>query len=167
MKVYTKTGDKGQTSLVGGKRVLKSDRRIEAYGTIDELNSFLGLLRSKLEDEEYKEFIYAIQKSLFTVGAILATPADYDGKPIVFEQETIANMEQQIDRIGASLPPLREFIVYGSNEVSSIAHVCRAIARRAERQMVELNQVEAVDNNLMVYINRLSDYLFTLGMKLS
>ena len=130
MKVYTKTGDKGQTSLLGGKRVSKADKRLEAYGTIDELNSFLGLLRSKLHNTEDENFIFAIQKNLFTVGAILATPTDYKGKKIEFDPTQIEIVEKKIDQIGATLPPFKEFIVYGDNEVSSVAHICRAVARR-------------------------------------
>ena len=152
MKVYTKTGDKGQTSLLGGKRVSKADKRLEAYGTIDELNSFLGLLRSKLHNTEDENFIFAIQKNLFTVGAILATPTDYKGK--------------KIDQIGATLPPFKEFIVYGDNEVSSVAHICRAVARRAERRIVELSDSEPIDESINIYVNRLSDYLYMLGLRL-
>ena len=125
MKVYTRTGDKGQTSLLGGKRVSKADKRLEAYGTIDELNSFLGLLRSKLHNTEDENFIFAIQKNLFTVGAILATPTDYKGKKIEFDPTQIETVEKKIDQIGATLPPFKEFIVYGDNEVSSVAHICR------------------------------------------
>ena len=159
MKVYTKTGDKGQTSLLGGKRVSKADKRLEAYGTIDELNSFLGLLRSKLHNTEDENFIFAIQKNLFTVGAILATPTDYKGKKIEFDPT-------QIDQIGATLPPFKEFIVYGDNEVSSVAHICRAVARRAERRIVELSDSEPIDESINIYVNRLSDYLYMLGLRL-
>lgn len=166
MKVYTKTGDKGQTSLLGGKRVSKADKRLEAYGTIDELNSFLGLLRSRLLNEGEKTFIYDIQKSLFTVGAILATPDDYKGKSIVFDISLITKVETRIDEISGSLPPFKEFIVYGTNEISSISHICRAVARRAERRIIDLNSEHAVDENLIKYVNRLSDYLFMLGLSL-
>lgn len=166
MKVYTKTGDKGQTSLLGGKRVSKADKRLEAYGTIDELNSFLGLLRSRLLGEDEKTFVYEIQKSLFIVGAILATPDDYKGKPILFDNTLTAKIENRIDEIGNSLPPFKEFIVYGTNEISSISHICRAVARRAERRIIDLNGEHSVDENLIKYINRLSDYLFMLGLSL-
>ncbi len=167
MKVYTKTGDKGQTSLLGGKRVSKADKRLEAYGTIDELNSFMGLFRSKLTDNEHKEFIYQIQKTLFTVGAILATPKDYKGKKIELDNSLIEQLENKIDEISATLPPFKEFIVYGENEISSISHICRAIARRAERHIIDLNNDEVIDNNVMVYVNRLSDLLYMFGLKLA
>ena len=167
MKIYTKTGDKGQTSLVGGSRVSKSSKRVNAYGTIDELNSFMGLLRCKLTDESTKEFIHILQKSMFSVGGILATPTDYKGKPIDFDVTLIEQLEQRIDEIGKDLPPFRCFLAYGENEISSIAHICRAVARRAERCMVELAEEEPVDENLMRYINRLSDYLYMLGLHLA
>ena len=165
MKIYTKTGDKGQTSLLGGKRVSKADKRLEAYGTIDELNSFMGLLRSKIDDETTKTFLHEIQKSLFSVGAILATPPDYKGKPIEFDTNLIGKLENKIDEISNSIPPFTEFIVYGENEISSIAHICRAIARRAERRIIDLNNEQEVNNNIIMYVNRLSDYLYSLGLE--
>ncbi len=167
MKIYTKGGDRGETSLLGGKRVSKSSVRLSAYGTIDELHSFMGLLRSKLDDKETKQFIYKISQSMISVGGILATPPDYQGKQVEFDTSLIGELETRIDEIGSKLPPFKSFIVYGDNEVSSIAHICRSVARRAERVIVEMAEEEPVREDIIIYINRLSDYFFMLALKLS
>lgn len=167
MKIYTKSGDRGETSLLGGKRVSKSSVKLSAYGTIDELHSFMGLLRAKLDDEETKQFIYKVSQSMISVGGILATPPDYQGKQVEFDASLIGELEARIDEIGSTLPPFRSFIVYGDNEVSALAHVCRSVARRAEREMVALAEEEPVREDIMIYINRLSDYFFMLALKLS
>ncbi|MCQ2329739.1 MAG: cob(I)yrinic acid a,c-diamide adenosyltransferase [Paludibacteraceae bacterium] len=165
MKIYTKTGDNGTTSLIGGQRVSKDDVRLEAYGTIDELNSFLGLLRSKTKNEHIKSMIFDIQNTLFAVGAHLATDKKSTaiGKYAMIEDEKIAFLEAKIDEFQNCLPKLTNFIIYGEDEISAICHCCRAIARRAERYIIAVNQVDKVDDNVMRYINRLSDFLFVLA----
>ncbi|MDR3327605.1 MAG: cob(I)yrinic acid a,c-diamide adenosyltransferase [Prevotellaceae bacterium] len=168
MSIYTKTGDMGETSLIGGVRVSKADLRLNAYGSIDEFNSFLGLLRSKLKDADEKQFIEKIQKSLFTIGAILATPSNAkQPNNIEFDDSLIDLTEKQIDRLQKKIPPISEFIVYGYNEISSVCHICRAVLRRAEREIVALNQKEQVNKNILIYINRLSDFLFTFARHLA
>lgn len=165
MKIYTKTGDRGMTSLVGGKRTLKSDARLNAYGTVDELNSFLGLLRAKSADEDKKALILEIQNTLFTVGASLATDESDEKSQFSFkiEDEKVEKMEKIIDDLQETLPKLTNFIVYGDDELSAICHVCRAVARRAEREIIAVNQEYTVDKNLIAYMNRLSDLLFVLA----
>lgn len=165
MKIYTKTGDDGTTSLVGGKRVLKNNVRLDAYGTVDELNSFLGLLRAKTTDFGKKEIILDIQNTLFVVGANLATDNYTTNLPFSAEidSEKIDFLEKNIDEIEKNLPKLQNFVVYGSDELSAICHVCRAVARRAEREIIAVNQEYKVDDNLLVYVNRLSDFLFVLA----
>ncbi len=175
MKIYTKTGDKGTTALIGGTRVPKHDLRIEAYGTVDELNSFLGLLRDKAEDEEIQKFILRIQNDLFNLGAFLAL--DPEKKTMANRQkrlnlpsvneENIQVLEQEIDRMNDELPPMTHFILPGGNETVSTCHICRSIARRAERRTTALSEISEVDPLLIKYLNRLSDYLFVLARKLS
>jgi cob(I)alamin adenosyltransferase len=167
MKIYTKTGDKGSTSLVGGKRVKKNDLRLQAYGTVDELNSFLGLLRAKSQDDEDKRLILDVQNLLFSIGAHLATDKDMseESKCPKIEESDIQNIEKTIDFISNSLPKLNNFIVYGEDELSAICHVCRAIARRAERDIISVCQEYTVDDNVMVFMNRLSDLLFVLARR--
>jgi len=168
MKIYTKTGDKGYTSLLSGTRVPKNHKRIEAYGTIDELNSFLGLFNSKIEDETIKDFILSIQKQLFTIGAILATdknPEEFHLKPITDSE--IERFEQEIDKMTSELEPLRNFILPGGTETISLCHVCRTICRRAERSTFAIDDSQQVDNKIIIYINRLSDYLFVLARYLT
>lgn len=165
MKIYTKTGDHGSTSLIGGTRVAKNNIRINAYGTIDELNSFLGLLRAKTENDDIKEVIFDIQNTLFAVGANLATDTDKTelGNYAKIDGAKTEKLEQYIDKIQQNLPPLTDFIIYGEDEMSAICHCCRAIARRAEREIITLNQEVTIDKELLVYINRLSDFLFVLA----
>lgn len=165
MKIYTKTGDRGTTSLVGGSRVSKNDVRLNAYGTIDELNSFLGLLRAKTRDEKICSVLLNIQNTLFVVGANLAsvkTNAETE-KYIRLDEEKVVELENLIDEIQQLLPPLTNFIIYGEDEMSGICHCCRAIARRAEREIITVNQEVGADDTVMRYVNRLSDFLFVLA----
>ena len=175
MKIYTKTGDKGNTSLYGGTRVPKYNNRIEAYGTIDELNSFLGLLRDQGISVTDKNFIIKIQTDLFTVGAILATPPEKEtlkngNKRLNITRiniEDIESLEAEIDLIDAQLEPMTHFVLPGGHTVVSYCHVCRSICRRAERLTNLLNSEIEVDSNVLKYLNRLSDYLFVLARKLT
>ena len=165
MKIYTKTGDKGTTSLIGGKRVLKNSDKLNAYGTIDELNSFLGLLRAKTNDENIKAEILDIQNTLFNVGAHLALDENVEKIPefAQINDDKIKKIEDLIDFFQKNLPKITNFIIYGENELSAICHVCRAICRRAEREIITVNQQYNIDNNIVTYVNRLSDFLFVLA----
>jgi len=168
-KIYTKTGDKGTTGLYGGARIPKYHIRIESYGTVDELNSHLGLLRDQLEDLEDQKMIEIIQNRLFTIGSNLASdPSKKMTTPDLTEAD-IALLENGIDNIDAIVPPLKNFILPGGHVTVSQTHVCRCVCRRAERLVVALseNEPETVPPILVVYLNRLSDYLFMLGRKLS
>ena len=139
-KIYTKTGDNGQTSLVGGQRVEKTHPRLEAYGTVDELTSHLGLLRSMISEEQYKNYILSIQKALFSLSAQLATPPESKYQPEPFAARQVEALEAEIDRLQAELPPFRCFIIPGEGQASSQAHVCRTVCRRAERCILALTQ---------------------------
>lgn len=165
MKIYTKTGDKGTTSLIGGKRVLKNSDKLNAYGSIDELNSFLGLLRAKTTDENIKNEILDIQNTLFNVGAHLALDENVEKIPefAQINDEKIKKIEDLIDFFQENLPKITNFIIYGENELSAICHVCRAICRRAEREIITVNQQYNIDSNVITYVNRLSDFLFVLA----
>ena len=162
-KIYTKTGDNGQTSLVGGQRVEKTHPRLEAYGTVDELTSHLGLLRSMISEEQYKNYILSIQKALFSLSAQLATPPESKYQPEPFAARQVEALEAEIDRLQAELPPFRCFISPGEGQASSQAHVCRTVCRRAERCILALTQECEVSSEILQYINRLSDYLFVLS----
>jgi cob(I)alamin adenosyltransferase len=170
MKIYTKTGDAGQTSLVGGQRVKKCCQRLEAYGTIDELNSHIGLLITYCNDEADKGFLLNVQRTLFVVGGYLATDnAQREVRPgnIVSEQ-MVAEVESEIDRIQQTLPALRLFILPGGSRAAAVAHVCRTVCRRGEREILRLVDTGAeVDTPVLAYVNRLSDYLFVLSRKLN
>jgi len=174
MKVYTKTGDKGSTLLIGGTRVPKHHIKIEAYGTVDELNSFIGLLRDKL-DVKYKEELVEIQNRLFTLGSFLALDTDKktlpNGKPRLdikpIGDPDIQFLEKKIDKMDQILPPMTHFVLPGGHEQVSICHICRTICRRAERKVTYLNETETIPAELIKYLNRLSDYLFVLARKLS
>lgn len=175
MKIYTKTGDKGTTSLFGGTRVPKHHIRIESYGTVDELNSYLGLLRDQELDRESEEMILKIQERLFTAGSMLATEPQKaflkSGKERLdinkISEEDIQILEQEIDRMNEDLPPLSHFILPGGHQTVSLCHVARGVCRRAERLATALYDNEPFDPNVLVYLNRLSDYLFVLARKLS
>ncbi|CAM3961223.1 cob(I)yrinic acid a,c-diamide adenosyltransferase [Flavobacterium antarcticum] len=175
MKVYTKTGDKGTTALFGGTRVPKNHIRIESYGTVDELNSHIGLIRDQDINGIYKNTLAEIQNKLFTVGAILATPPEKEtlknGKdrlniPKITEAE-IEFMENAIDSMEASLPQMTHFVLPGGHPTVSYCHIARCVCRRAERIAVHLNEIESIDFFVLKYLNRLSDYLFVLARKLS
>ncbi len=166
-KLYTKGGDKGKTSLVGGKRVAKHCTRIESYGSIDELNSFIGVLLSHdLLDEDVKTLEW-IQQKLFSVGSYLAT----DPQQTEFRMESriteqaLARIEGEIDRLNDAVPPLNAFILPSGGPTSAAAHVCRSVCRRAERAIYRLHEEEPVGAEVLCYINRLSDYFFALARK--
>ncbi|RZJ36186.1 MAG: cob(I)yrinic acid a,c-diamide adenosyltransferase [Flavobacterium sp.] len=175
MKVYTKTGDKGTTALFGGTRVPKDHIRIESYGTVDELNSYIGLVRDQEVDQHYKDFLAAIQNKLFTLGAILATPPEKEQLKNGEQRLNIARiseadvevLEREIDSMDKSLPPMTHFVLPGGHPTVSHCHICRCICRRAERLAVHLDHIEPVDPYAIKYLNRLSDYLFVLARKLS
>jgi len=175
MKIYTKTGDKGNTSLYGGQRVPKDHIRIEAYGTVDELNANIGLVRDQQIDNETSDNLLKIQNDLFTLGAMLATPKEKEvlksGKerldiPKITEQ-SISYLEDQIDKMNLSLPDMKHFILPGGHTTVSYCHISRCICRRAERICVTLNDLEEIDTHIIMYLNRLSDYLFVLARKLT
>jgi cob(I)alamin adenosyltransferase len=165
-RVYTKTGDKGSTGLIGGTRVPKDHIRIEAYGTVDELNSFLGLVTDQLGDTEINDWILEIQDRLFTIGSSLATDPDKAPKmklPDLTEHD-ITWLEQKIDQMDDTLPQMKSFILPGGNVAASTAHVARCVCRRAERLCVHMqNNEEFVAEDVLKYLNRLSDFLFVLA----
>lgn len=166
MKIYTKTGDKGFTSLIGGTRVPKYHIRIESYGTIDELNSYIGLIRDQDIDAADKTLLKEIQDRLFTIGASLA--ADPDKSKMVIPDlhtEDVELLEEEMDRINEKIPPLKHFILPGGSNAISFCHIARCVCRRAERLVVQLNDESPVDEKVIIYLNRLSDYLFTLARK--
>lgn len=163
MKIYTKTGDSGTTSLFGGKRVLKSELRIDTYGTVDELNAHIGLLRDQEVNHKRKDVLVEIQDRLFTLGSILATePGNTNMKVPPLHEADIEFLEKQIDRMTEALPPMRFFVLPGGHPSVSFGHVARTVCRRAERLVIALDQLEKVQPLAIIYLNRLSDYLFTL-----
>ncbi len=162
-KIYTKTGDKGQTSLFGGKRLPKHHIRIEAYGTVDELNSYIGLVRDCTEDGQLRDVLKTVQDRLFTIGSNLASDPDKDMTTPDIQQSDIELLEQEIDRMEADLPPLKNFILPGGHPTVSYCHVARCVCRRAERIMVQLSETSPMEAILLQYMNRLSDHLFVLG----
>lgn len=168
MKIYTKTGDKGSTSLFGGKRVSKDDIRVEAYGTADELNAAIGLLIAELEHKDIRQFLGKIQNELFVVGSHLASdPSKKNDHIPELKEEIIRDLEMAIDQMDTELTPLKYFVLPGGSVSIATAHICRTICRRAERRIVSLTHHEQVDLNIVVYFNRLSDYLFTLSRYLA
>ncbi|MEJ8802940.1 cob(I)yrinic acid a,c-diamide adenosyltransferase [Pontibacter sp. H249] len=168
MKIYTKTGDKGTTALIGGTRVSKADLRIESYGTIDELNSYIGLVRDQDVNKNRLDILKEIQDRLFTIGALLATdPEKSRMKTPDLHEEDITLLEQEIDKYTAEVPPLRAFVLPGGHQSVSFCHVARCVCRRAERLAISLQQVAEVDNLIIKYLNRLSDYLFALCRKMT
>lgn len=164
MKIYTKTGDKGQSSLYGGKRVDKDSVRLEAYGTIDELNSVLGLVLSYTDKPDLINNLRSIQSDLFKLGSELATP---EGQTIagfnLLEGNRIEWLEQEMDKMSEQLPPLKSFILPSGNFLSSHLHLARTICRRAERRVVTLSKQENTRPETIIYLNRLADYLFILA----
>lgn len=175
MKIYTKTGDKGTTALFGGTRVPKHHIRIDSYGTVDELNSHLGLIRDQDINPHYKSIIIDIQDRLFTVGAILATDPEKallkNGKERLnipkISEEDITKLEQEMDTMNESLPEMTHFVLPGGHQTVSFCHIARCVCRRAERLASALNDLEPFQPESLTYLNRLSDYLFVLARKLS
>lgn len=168
MKIYTKTGDKGLTSLIGGTRVAKHHIRIESYGTVDELNSYIGLIGCQEIDPHHQTILKEIQDRLFTVGASLAADPEKSKMKIPdLLDEDIALLETEIDQMNEVLPELKHFILPGGNTTVSYCHIARCVCRRAERLTVALSESSFVDSKVTVYLNRLSDYLFILGRKLA
>lgn len=175
MKVYTKTGDKGTTALFGGTRVPKDHIRIESYGTVDELNSHIGLVRDQNIAESHRQILERIQDRLFTVGAILATPpekeilknGEHRLKISKISDADLELLENQIDLMEGSLAPMTNFVLPGGHTTVSYCHIARCVCRRAERLAVHLDHNDPVDPYVIMYLNRLSDYLFTLARMLS
>ena len=171
MKVYTKTGDKGTTSLIGGERVAKCDCRVEAYGTVDELTAFTALLADKLQsDEAYTAevaFLRRIESQLMTVAALLAVGEGGEDKVGKLQSATIEEMEQAIDSMQEALPQITKFTIPGGDERLSLAHVCRTICRRAERQALRAAENCNIEEQVIVYLNRLSDYFYLLGRSIT
>lgn len=163
-KIYTKTGDAGETSLIGGVRVPKSHIRIESYGTVDELNSYLGLIKDQIKNSSIEALIYEIQDRLFTIGSVLASdPEKSKMKVPDLHEEDLLVLEKAIDQMNEELPELKSFVLPGGNLVASHCHVARCICRRAERMVVLLSQNAPVPSLIISYLNRLSDYLFVLA----
>ena len=175
MKIYTKTGDKGTTALFGGTRVSKDHIRIDSYGTVDELNSYIGLIRDQEMDAHYKSILIEIQDRLFTVGAILATPPEKEtlknGQPrlknLGIIEADLLLLENEIDSMELALPPMTHFVLPGGHTTVSYCHIARCVCRRAERLAVHLNHDEPIEELTIQYLNRLSDYLFVLARKLT
>lgn len=170
MKIYTKTGDKGTTSLVGGSRVPKNHVRLEAYGTLDELNAHLGVLLTYITEDSDKKDVVWVQGMLLVIGALLATEAD---SPLIssltkMKQEDVTRLERAIDIIQAELPRLKSFILPNGSRGGAVCHVCRTVCRRAERRVLDMvsNKIH-VDELAISFLNRLSDYLFVLSRKMN
>lgn len=175
MKIYTKTGDNGTTALFGGTRVPKHHIRIDSYGTIDELNSYIGLIRDQDIAPEHVKTLLDIQDKLFIIGAVLATDPEKEvlknGKKrlniLTISEQNIGVLEQEIDRMNAELPDMTHFILPGGHQIVSFCHIARSICRRAERVATALHEISPYDTLILHYINRLSDYLFVLARKLT
>ena len=161
-RIYTRTGDNGTTSLAGGMRVAKNCQRVEAYGTLDELNAHLGMLAVAIEDEHTAGIIEKIESQIMSIGSILAT----DNSNTAIDKKHICMLEKEIDTLEATLPPLNSFIMPGGNEAAARTNLCRTVCRRAEREIVTLGEETHIDSNIIAYINRLSDYLFLLQRQL-
>ncbi len=166
MKIYTKGGDKGETGLFGGERVSKNSARIEAYGTIDELNSFIGHAITEAKSSDVKDLLSTIQNQLFTVGSDLATPRSeknekYDIPRV--PKEFFENVEKQIDKYEAELEPLKNFILPGGSRAAALLNICRTVCRRAERRVAALKSSEDIGENILIFLNRLSDLFFVLS----
>ncbi len=162
-RIYTRTGDKGETGLVGGARVAKDSLRVEAYGNLDELNSVLGLARAFLKDGELDALLVEMQKDLFVAGADLASLGEGDRDVPRITNETIVVMERTIDKYEKQLPHLKAFILPGGGAVGAILHYARTVARRAERRVVALGKAERINDQMIPFINRLSDLLFVIA----
>lgn len=168
MKIYTKTGDQGTTALFGGKRVSKADLRIDAYGTVDELNSWIGLLRDQPVNEQRVQILIEIQDRLFTIGSMLAAePGNSKIKIPLLAPTDVTFLEEQIDKMEAELEPLHFFVLPGGHQSVSFCHLARTVCRRTERLVIALNSSEGVDQLVIQYLNRLSDFLFVLSRKMT
>ena len=168
MKIYTRKGDTGTTSLIGGSRVPKHHLRIESYGTVDELNSYIGLIRDQKIDQKHIDVLLEVQDRLFTLGALLAAePGKSKMKLPQLEEKDISFLENEIDAMDEELEEMKSFVLPGGNTAVSYAHIARCVCRRAERISVHLNEESEVDEIIIRYLNRLSDYLFTLSRKLT
>ena len=167
-KIYTKGGDKGETSLLGGTRVSKSHDRVEAYGNIDELNSFIGLIRDQDINARYKAVLVRVQEDLFIAEALIARDPEKQTRELpVFTEDEITMLEKEIDAMNEELPPLTNFILPGGHTVVSFCHIARTVCRRAERSLIRLNLISPVEDIIIRLLNRLSDYLFVLARKVS
>ncbi|MCX6266556.1 MAG: cob(I)yrinic acid a,c-diamide adenosyltransferase [Bacteroidetes bacterium] len=165
-KIYTKGGDRGETSLLGGTRVSKSHERVEAYGNIDELNSFIGLIRDQDIDIHYKGVLLHIQENLFVAEALIARDPEKQTRNLPqLSEDDILMLENEIDVMNEQLPPLTNFILPGGHTVVSFCHVARTVCRRAERSLIRMNQISPVEDIIIQLLNRLSDYLFVLARK--
>jgi cob(I)alamin adenosyltransferase len=161
MAIYTKFGDKGKTSLFAGKIVSKASSRVNTYGTLDELNSYLGVILSKLKDKKLQKDLIFVQKDLFEIGAYLANPSNENNEILENHLENqVKGFEKEIDDLTKSLPVLKNFILPGGGEIGSMLHFARTLTRRAERRIVELSEKEKVSSEILIYMNRLSDLLF-------
>lgn len=168
MKIYTRTGDDGTTALFGGSRVPKHHIRIQSYGTVDELNSYIGLIRHRDIDSHYKEILAEVQDRLFTIGSILASdPSKKNLKTPDIHETDIELLEKEMDAMNGSLPEMRSFILPGGDDTVSYCHIARCVCRRAERLAVLLNEKEPITPLIIKYLNRLSDHLFVLGRKIA
>jgi cob(I)alamin adenosyltransferase len=166
MKIYTKTGDGGETGLFGGERVSKNSQRINAYGTIDELNAYIGLAITEVKDEKVKTDLQKIQEQLFTVGTDLATPNNEETKKLKIDRTPSSfyeEIEKLIDDYDSKLDELKNFILPGGSKCAALLHICRTICRRAEREVVSLSDAVKIENNIIILLNRLSDLLFVLS----
>ena len=166
MKIYTKTGDAGTTGLFGGKRLPKNHLRIEAYGTVDELNSYVGLVRDVATNGDVRDLLKSVQDRLFTIGSNLASDPDKNVITPDLNPADIEALEQAIDQMNTELPDLRNFILPGGHTTVSFCHIARCVCRRAERLTVALHENEPIEALILKYLNRLSDYLFVLARKL-
>lgn len=167
--IYTKTGDKGTTSLVGGKRVPKTHARLEAYGTVDELNAHMGLLHTYLKEEDDRKLVLKIQNKLFSVGSYLATDQETTAlrSASVVLPADAEELENAMDRMEDGLQPLSSFVIPGGARGAAVCHICRTICRRAERRILTLSTEFEIDPNVTKYVNRLSDYLFVLSRRIN
>jgi cob(I)alamin adenosyltransferase len=166
MKIYTKTGDKGETGLFGGERVSKDSNRISAYGTIDELNSFIGYTITEIKDASVKDNLIKIQNYLFTTGSDLATPETEKNAKLNIQRTPelfINEIEKMIDHYDAKLDELKNFILPGGSKSASLLHICRTVCRRAEREVVSLKNSVTIGDNIIIFLNRLSDLFFVLS----
>jgi len=163
MSVYTRFGDKGKTSLYAGKTVSKASLRVNTYGTLDELNSFLGVVISRLKNEEVKKELVLIQNDLFEIGAFLANPTSKDLEIGDYLKKRVKEFEKYIDDLTSKLPELENFILPGGGIAGAALHFARTLARRSERRVVELSEKESMDKDVLIYLNRLSDLLFTFA----